>query len=82
MFLACPAEMLPTLQLKTGKLPVLMGSDQVRSVMFLSGGGILVLNQDRTGSFSKQNISSVGQDGNCNRQAIETHDRMVSRWAE
>ena len=30
MFLACPAEMLPTLQLKTG-------SDQVRSVMFTTG---------------------------------------------
>ena len=31
---ACPAEMLPTLLLKTGRLPVLMGSDQVRTVMF------------------------------------------------
>ena len=33
----CPVEMLPTLQLKTGRLPILMGSVQARSVMFMAG---------------------------------------------
>ena len=37
MYLACPAEMLPTLWLKTGRLPVLTENDQVRSVMFTTG---------------------------------------------
>ena len=37
VFLACPAEILPTLQLKTRRLPVLKGSVQVRSVMFMTG---------------------------------------------
>ena len=37
VFLTCPVEMLPTLQLKTGRLPVLMGSLQVRLVMFMTG---------------------------------------------
>ena len=34
------------------------------------------------GSFSRQDDNSVGQDRKCNRQAVEIHDRMVSRWAE
>ena len=34
---ACPAEMLPTLGLKRRRLPILMGSLQVRSVMFVTG---------------------------------------------
>ena len=34
---ACPAEMLTTLQLKTGRLPVLMGIVEVRSEMFVTG---------------------------------------------
>ena len=33
IFLACPAEVLPTQWLKTERLPILMGSVQVRSVM-------------------------------------------------
>ena len=37
MLPGCPAEMLLTLQLKTGKLSILMGSDQVRSVMLTTG---------------------------------------------
>ena len=37
VFQACPAEMLPTLQLKTGRHPVLMESVQVRLVMFTTG---------------------------------------------
>ena len=41
-----------------------------------------MLNQDKTGSFSKQDGNRVGQDGKCNRQAIEIHDRAVSRWTE
>ena len=57
---------------------------QVRSVSVagLSGGGILVLNQDRTGSFSRQDGNSVGQDGKCNRQTVKIYNRTVSRWAE
>ena len=95
MFLVCPTEMLPTLRLKIGRPPVLRESVQVRSIMFttgwfqvrlvsvasLSGGGVLVPNQDRMGSFSRQNRNSVGQDGKHNKQAIEIH-RTVSRWAE
>ena len=34
MFPACPAEMLLTLWLKTGRLPVLIGSAQVRLAKF------------------------------------------------
>ena len=41
-----------------------------------------MLNQDRTASFSRKNGNIVGQDGKCNRQAIEIRDRTVSRWAE
>ena len=37
VFLVCPAEMLLTLWLKTWRLPVLTGSDQVRLVMFTTG---------------------------------------------
>ena len=35
-FAACPAEMLPTLRLQTGRLPILTGSVLVRSVMFMT----------------------------------------------
>ena len=52
------------------------------SVASLSGGGVLVLNQDRTGSSSIQDSNSVGQDRKWNRQALNIHDRMVSRRAE
>ena len=37
VFPSCPAEMLPTLRLKTGRLIVLTGSVQIRSVMFKTG---------------------------------------------
>ena len=37
VFPACPAEMLTTLRLKTGRFPVLMGSDQIRLFMFMTG---------------------------------------------
>ena len=37
MIPACPAEMLLTQRLKTGTLPVLMGSDPVKSVMLTTG---------------------------------------------
>ena len=37
MFPACPVEMLPTLWLKTWRLPVFIGSVQVRLVMFTTG---------------------------------------------
>ena len=33
----CPAEMLPNLQLKAGRLLVLTGSVKIRSVMFTTG---------------------------------------------
>ena len=73
MFLACLAEMLPTPRMNTGRLPVLTGSVQVRSVMIgpvsfqvqsisvdcLSGGGVLVLNQDRMASFSRQEGDNI-----------------------
>ena len=67
IFPTCPAEMLPTLQLKTWRPPFLTGSDQVRSVMFMTGqfhfksvwlysllgGGVQVPNQDKPGSSSR-----------------------------
>ena len=37
MFPACPAELLLTLHLKTGRLAILRESVQVRSVMFMTG---------------------------------------------
>ena len=37
VFPTCQAEMLPTLPLKTWRLPVLTRSDQVRSLMFMTG---------------------------------------------
>ena len=37
VFPACPSEMLPTVWLKTWRLPVLTESDQVRWVMFTTG---------------------------------------------
>ena len=96
MYPSSPAEMLPTLRLKTGKHPDGKCPNQVgyvydRSVCFqvwsvsvagLSGGRVLVLKQDRKGSSSRQDGNSVGQDRKFNRQAIEIHDRTVSRWAE
>ena len=59
-------------------------SFQVQSVCVdgLSGGGVPVLNQDRMASFSRQGGNSIGQDGKCDRQAIEIQDKTVSRWAE
>ena len=35
------------------------------SVASLSGDGVLVLNQDRTSSFSRQDVNSEGQDRKC-----------------
>ena len=62
------------------------GSDQVRlvivynrpfcfrvqlvSVAGLCGDGVLVLNQDRMASFSRQESNSVGQDRKCNQQVV------------
>ena len=86
--------MLPTLQLKNGRLPILTGSVQVTSVMFTSGlcaskYGCLVFMacleveswylffQDKT-----KEGNSIGEDEKCIRQAIEIHDRTVSRCAE
>ena len=82
MFPVCPVEMLGTLWLKTGssrldgKCPSQVGyvydrpvCFQVRSVIVasLSGCGVLVLNQDKTASYSRQDVYSIGQDGKCNR---------------
>ena len=63
------------------EIPLLMGSDQVRWVMFMTGlfafkcgwlvwaslsrGGVLILNQNRMVSFSRQDGHSVGPDGKC-----------------
>ena len=52
------------------------------SVAGLSGGGVLVFNQDRRRGFSRQDGNSVGQDGKYNQQAVEIQHRTVSRWAE
>ena len=79
-------------RLKIWRLSFFMGSYQVMSVMFttgLSGGGVQVLNNDRSGSASKQDSYSIGQDGKCVQQAIETQDgfqvgrakvRIQSQW--
>ena len=48
----------------------------------LSGGGVLVLNQERTASFARQDSNNIEQDGICNQQAVDIHYRMVSRWVE
>ena len=50
------------------------------SVDGLSGGAVLVLYQDRMASSSKQHGNSIGQEGKCNNQAVEIHDRIVTRW--
>ena len=82
MFPAFPAEMILILRLKTGILPVLIGSYQVRSVMFTTGW--FPLKNDQFMSTACRQVEywysySVGQDGKCNRQAVEIHDRKVSR---
>ena len=75
-----------------------MGSVQVRSVMFMTGlfvfryGQLMLmaclevefwyLTKKGTESSSRQDAKSIGQDGKCNLQAIEIHDRTVSRWVE
>ena len=96
MFPACPAEKLLTLWLKTGRLPILTVKVKTvelvfsRSVCFqewsvcvvsLLGGGVLVLKHDRMASFSRQDGNSIGQDGKCNRQAVEIHDGTVPKCA-
>ena len=48
----------------------------------MSQGGVQVLNHDRTGSSSRQDGYSVGQDSECDQQTIEIHDRTVTGWAE
>ena len=82
VFLACPAEMLPTLWLKTGRLSALKGSVQVRSVMFTTGRFPFKYCQlvfrvcqeaeswylSTTGLECLQDGYSVGQDRKCNRQ--------------
>ena len=92
VFPACPAEMLLTLRLKTGRLgtcPSQVGYVYDRPVCFqvwsvcvygLYGGEVLVLNQNRTAIFSRQDGYSIGQDGTCNQQVIEICERLVSRW--
>ena len=52
------------------------------SVYGLSGGGVLVLNQDRMASFSRQDGNSIGQDQKYNCQVVEIHNRTVSRWVK
>ena len=48
----------------------------------LSGGGVLVLNQDMTTSSSRQDGNIIVQNGKCNQQAIEIHNRTVSSLVE
>ena len=93
MFLACPADMLANLWLKTGRLlvvgkcPSQVGYVYDRRVSFrlqlvcvdsLSGGGVLILNQDRMTNFQDKTVT--GQDGKCDGQAVKIYDRTVSRW--
>ena len=56
---------------------------QVRLVCVcgLSKSGVQVLNHNRSASASRQDSYSIGQDGKCVQQAVETHNRMVTRWA-
>ena len=60
-----------------GKCPSQVGIVYGRSVCFqvwsvsvvcLSGGGVVVQNQDRMARFSRQDGYSTVEDGNCNRQ--------------
>ena len=57
---------------------------QLVSVNGLSGGGVLVLSQDRMAlSSSRQDDYSITQDGSStDKLAVEIHNRMVSRWVE
>ena len=48
-------------------------------VYSLLGGCVQVLNQERLGSAFTQGGDSIGQDGKCDHQAVETHNRMVTR---
>ena len=48
----------------------------------LLGGVVQVRKHDRAGSASRQDGYSIGQDGKCVQQAIETHDRTISKWAQ
>ena len=43
---------------------------------------MMVLNPDRPRGASRQEGYSIRQDRKCVQQAIETHNRMVFRWAE
>ena len=60
----------------TGRFPFKYG----QCVYNLPGGGVIVLNQDRMASFSRQDGYSIGQDGKCNNKPIEIHDRTFSWW--
>ena len=40
----------------------------------LSGGGVLVLNQERTASFARQGSNNIEQDGICNQQGRPLQD--------
>ena len=90
VFPACPGDMLPTLPLKTWRLPVLTGSDQIRLVMLTAGRfpfkyGWLMCTAYQEVVFRyltttgwevhSDKMDSIGKDGKCVQQAIETHDR-------
>ena len=91
LFLACPAEMLQTQWLKTGRLPILTGSDQVILIMYMTGlfpfkyGQFVLMGCQeveswyliKTGRQVFKNYKTE-QDGSYNRQAIEIHIRMVT----
>ena len=94
VFPACPAGMLPTLQEKNWGLPILIGNNQVRLVMFkqaylLSSMVGLCLWPVRKrcsgteprhpGSASRQDSYNIGQDGRrCVQQTVETFNRDVT----
>ena len=81
VFLACLAETLPTLHSKTWRLHILMRSDQVRFVMFMTGWFSFKYGHFVCSS-SRQDGNSIEQEGKCVQRALETHYRMVSRWVE
>ena len=74
VFLACPAEML----LGLGDFQVGYVYDRPVCFQVWSVCGVLIHNQDRVASFSRQDGNSIGQDGKCNRQAVEIQNRMIS----
>ena len=81
--------LLSSLRLKTERLPILMRSVKVMSVMFTTGRFLCKACPEvvswyltLTGWEVRQDGYGKGQDRKCNWQAVEIHNRAVSRWTE